>query len=119
MPSNERPAIQEEERRRQEIEVGETEIIPLAKLLEDPEQVIWQVNERKIPAAITQHGQFLALIMPLAGTGFENYVFTQKQDLAHLAALMEDARQGPFYTVDELEIELGLKTASNDQEAGA
>ncbi|WP_141746858.1 type II toxin-antitoxin system Phd/YefM family antitoxin [Streptomyces agglomeratus] len=119
MPSNERPATRAiEGDNRERIEVGDAEVVPMGEFLRDPEQVLGRVQEGRVPIVITKFGRFMALIVPLAATGFEDLVNASKHDASEFSAMIDGARRPPYYSMEELESRLGVSAAEDDMGSG-
>jgi hypothetical protein len=124
MPSGEKPKVQAVEGGPKEIQVGKTEIVTITDLLADPIGVIQKVNESKTPAAITRYGEFLALILPLSGTGVQHLTFTQETIVSDFETMINESDQTALsYTSEELESKLGVSAnekpeVSKEEEEG-
>lgn len=93
---------------RQEIRLSDPELVSVRDLIEDPERFILQVTEGLAPVTITRHGQFVALILPMASTGLSRYVLNQKHDLAYFDSLIQEADDGSHRTASQLEADIGV-----------
>lgn len=77
------------------ISLSEANVYTMRQLNQDTARVIEQINDSGVPAAITKHGRFVALIQPLAGAAIESMVLTggALADSLHERATDADSRR--------------------------
>lgn len=85
--------------------VEAAQVFSVSQLNQHTAQVLDEINQSKLPAVVTKHGRFVALITPLAGVEVETVVLAHGP-LAEEFRAYAHADDEPPLTPDEVEREV-------------
>lgn len=77
-----------------EIQLGDPEIVSLQQFREDAARLVERVNEEQVSIAVTRHGEFLALIIPLTGAGLMHLDIDEKMREDFTSRLYDASHSG-------------------------
>jgi prevent-host-death family protein len=82
------------------VDIGEAKIYTMRELNQNTARVLDEVNRRGQPAAVTKHGRFVALIIPLLNAEIESLVLSDGNLADELHQRASEPEQ-VTYSVDE------------------
>jgi prevent-host-death family protein len=93
-----------------DLEISNARVYTMRELNQHTADVLREVNESGLPAPITRHGRFVALLVPLANTDVESAVLsTVLRTAEQYGQLVGQSTASATYTEDEIAQDLGVK----------
>ncbi|MFI7399075.1 hypothetical protein ACIBW9_01020 [Streptomyces sp. NPDC049541] len=92
-----------------DIGLANPKVVSIQDFLQDTNGLVESVNEQGVPIAITRHGEFLALMVPLAGAGLVHIESDEKVRQAFMSRLDEAQHSGPASAKELEDLDRNLK----------